>query len=69
MFRAMIISPLKRVVPRVATFFGVVELTPEQVARIAEMERDYEQSSGLKLRVDHKQKKRNNLPQPRSFIV
>ena len=69
MLRAMIISPLKRVVPRVAALFGAVELTPEQVARIAEMERDYEQSPGLKLRVDHKQKNRNNHPQQRSSIV
>jgi len=53
----------------VSAFFGVVELTPEQEARIAEMERDYEQSPGLKLRRDNEQKNRNNIPHQRSSIV
>jgi hypothetical protein len=69
MLRTRVISPLKRVVPLVSAFFGVVELTPEQVVRIAEMERDYEQSPGLKLRLENEQKNRNNLPQWRSSIV
>jgi hypothetical protein len=57
------------VVPPVAAFFGVIELTPKQVARIAEMERDYEPSPGLKLRLDNEQKIRNNIPHRRSSIV
>ncbi|HEX7577895.1 MAG TPA: hypothetical protein VF430_07660 [Verrucomicrobiae bacterium] len=67
--RTIVISPLKRVVPPVAAFFGVIELTPKQVARIAEMERDYEPSPGLKLRLDNEQKIRNNIPHRRSSIV
>lgn len=41
---------LKQAVARVSACFGMVKLTPEQQARIAAMERDYEQSRGLQFK-------------------
>lgn len=38
----------EQVISTLCAFVGVPRLTPEQEARIAEMERDYEQHLGLK---------------------